>query len=208
MGGRLVLELARRGGTLGSVVALDPGGFWKGWQRHFFYLSLAMSIRAIRALRPLLPRLLQHPAGRTLLMAQLSARPWRITERFAQDELGSYATNPVFDEILWNLAYGEAQQGAPRGAIASPLTIGWGRSDRVCLPGQAKRALELFPDAKLHWFDRCGHFPQWDSPDEAVRLILSSTLTEPAPRSVERTQSREHEPMTINPRARPNPSPA
>jgi pimeloyl-ACP methyl ester carboxylesterase len=37
MGARLVLELARRGGIVGSVVSLDPGGFWEGWQRHFFY---------------------------------------------------------------------------------------------------------------------------------------------------------------------------
>ncbi|HVF80892.1 MAG TPA: alpha/beta fold hydrolase, partial [Flavisolibacter sp.] len=41
MGGRVVLELARRGGVLGSVVSLDPGGFWEGWQRHFFYYSIA-----------------------------------------------------------------------------------------------------------------------------------------------------------------------
>ena len=30
MGARLVLELARRGGVLGAVVSLDPGGFWQG----------------------------------------------------------------------------------------------------------------------------------------------------------------------------------
>jgi pimeloyl-ACP methyl ester carboxylesterase len=30
LGGRLVLEMARRG-KAGAVVALDPGGFWEGW---------------------------------------------------------------------------------------------------------------------------------------------------------------------------------
>ena len=30
MGARLVLELARRGGIVGGVVALNPGGFWQG----------------------------------------------------------------------------------------------------------------------------------------------------------------------------------
>ena len=44
MGARLVLELARRGGVLGSVVALDPGGFWAGWQRHAFYSSIWTSV--------------------------------------------------------------------------------------------------------------------------------------------------------------------
>ncbi len=37
MGARLVLELARRGGVLGAVVSLDPGGFWRGWERHAFF---------------------------------------------------------------------------------------------------------------------------------------------------------------------------
>jgi pimeloyl-ACP methyl ester carboxylesterase len=45
----------------------------------------------------------------------------------------------------------------------------------VTVPRQAARATELFPDAVLHWFAQCGHFPQWDAPDEAVQLILDST---------------------------------
>src|ERR1019366_3383037 len=44
MGARLVLELARRGG-MGSVVALGPGGFWQGWERHALYTSIGASIR-------------------------------------------------------------------------------------------------------------------------------------------------------------------
>ena len=34
MGARLVLEMARRGRAR-AVVALDLGGFWKGWERTF-----------------------------------------------------------------------------------------------------------------------------------------------------------------------------
>lgn len=56
--------------------------------------------------------------------------------------------------------------------------IGWGRRDRVCFPRQAKRALALFPDAQLHWFDRCGHFPHWDAPAETAQLILSALSSE------------------------------
>ncbi|GAB3664150.1 hypothetical protein GCM10027594_32570 [Hymenobacter agri] len=37
MGARLVLEMARRGGSLGAVVSLDPGGFWEGWEIPVFY---------------------------------------------------------------------------------------------------------------------------------------------------------------------------
>jgi len=39
MGARIVLELARRG-NVGNVVALDPGGFWRGWERTFFKITI------------------------------------------------------------------------------------------------------------------------------------------------------------------------
>jgi pimeloyl-ACP methyl ester carboxylesterase len=91
------------------------------------------------------------------------------------DEMSSFADSPVFDELLYHLAYGEEQKGTTRNSITKPLVIGWGRRDLVCFPGQARRALAKFPDAQLYWFDRCGHFPQWDRPEEIVRLILDAT---------------------------------
>ncbi len=175
MGARLVLELARRGGVLGSVVALDPGGFWAGWQRHAFYSSIWTSVRLVRLLQPIMPALMRHVVTRTLLLAQLSAHPWRLSPHVLLSEMRSYAASPSFDELLWQLAYGEAQQGAPPGFLEHPVLIGWGRRDRVCFPSQAERAGRLFPDAQFHWFNRCGHFPQWDVPEETVRVILAHT---------------------------------
>lgn len=174
MGGRLVLELARRG-VMGSVVALDPVGFWRGWERHAFYHSLDVSIRLVRALSPVMPFLAKHAVTRRLLLAQLSAQPARLAPALVLDEMGSQTASPVFDELLYELAFGEAQRGALRGSIIHPLVIGWGRRDRLCHPRQAKRALALFPDARLHWFDDSGHFPHWDSPDATVKLVLDST---------------------------------
>jgi pimeloyl-ACP methyl ester carboxylesterase len=177
MGARLVLELVRRGNVLGSVVSLNPGGFWEGIQTHLFYGSIAVSIRLIRLLKSLglLRELTKNKISRTLLFAQFSAHPWHLHPKVAFDELNSYAASPVFDELLYNLAYGEQQQGCPAGSVQQPLVIGWGRQDRVCFPGQASKALELFPDAKLHWFNNCGHFPQWDQPQQTVDLILRVT---------------------------------
>jgi pimeloyl-ACP methyl ester carboxylesterase len=175
MGARLVLELARRGGIVGAVVSLDPGGFWRGWQRHAFYASLWASIRLVRRLQPVMPHLAQSAPARTLLLAQLSARPWQLSPRLVLDEMISYAASPSFDELLRQLAYGETQKGAPRGSIQPPLVIGWGRRDRVCFPDQAALAQELFPAARLHWFEECGHFPHWDAPEKTVSLILDST---------------------------------
>ncbi|MDB4962434.1 MAG: hydrolase [Myxococcales bacterium] len=178
MGARLVIELARRGGVLGSVVALAPGGFWRGWERHAFHRSIAASIRVLRALRHSLPRLAHSRVGRTLLLAQFSAHPWQLSPRIVRDELLAYVSAPSFDPLLESLATGETQKGAPAGSLDRPLVIGWGRKDRVCFPWQAKRALAAFPDAQLHWFDSCGHYPHWDAPAETTQLILDPMLAE------------------------------
>ncbi|QOY93085.1 alpha/beta fold hydrolase [Massilia sp. UMI-21] len=174
MGARLVLELARRGGVVGGAVALNPGGFWRGWERHAFFSSIYLSIRLLRLLRPALPSLCNTAIGRALLLAQFSARPTRLDPGIVSRELCSYVAAPAFDELLAELAYGEEQQGAPRHSMAHPLIIGWGRRDRVCFPRQAWRALAAFPDAQLHWFERCGHFPHWDAPGETVQLIRNA----------------------------------
>ena len=185
MGARLVLELARRG-VLGAAVSLDPGGFLQGWQVPFFYYSVAGSVRLVRLLQPIMHAITGSAVGRTVLLAQFSARPWKVPADVALTEMRSFANTPNFDELLKTLAYGKKQEGAPRGSIKHPLVIGWGRQDRVLPPSQAPRALAAFPDASLYWFDKCGHFPQWDQPEETVQLILSvisqSAATAPAER--------------------------
>ncbi|NEU09443.1 alpha/beta fold hydrolase [Flavihumibacter sp. R14] len=178
MGGRLVLELARRGGIVGAVVSLDPGGFWEGWERHVLFGSLSISIIIVRALQDRMAELTRSRLGRQVLFAQLSAHPERISPDLALNEMRSCAVSPSFDELLYAIVYGEEQQGSPKGTILKPLVIGWGLSDHVCFPGQAQRAMDLFGDAQLHWFKDCGHFPQWDSPQETVRLILHATSGE------------------------------
>lgn len=175
MGGRLVLELARRGNILGAVVALDPDGFWKGWQRHFFYGSMYLCIRLLRGLKPLLPGLARHNISRVLLLKQFATYPWRLSPRIVEQELQSLASCPVFDEVLWELAYGEAPKGTLRHSMPHPLVIGWGDRDRVCFSSESQKALDLFPDAQFYGFHPCGHFPQWEAPQDVVHLILSAT---------------------------------
>lgn len=174
MGGRIVLELARRG-VGGDTVALDPGGFWSDRELFVFGATLRPSISLVRALRGRLPSLLESVAGRTLLLAQFSARPWALScETVLPDVLG-LADAPSTSAALDALTKGPKQQGAPAGTVPGRVTIGWGRRDLVTVPKQAERATELFPDAALHWFERCGHYPQWDAPHEATRLILDCT---------------------------------
>ena len=174
MGGRIVLELARRG-VGGDTVALDPGGFWSDREQLVFGATLRPSIALVRTLRGALPALLGSAAGRTLLLAQLSARPWALSPATVLPDIRGLADSPSTGAALDALVKGPKQQGAPAGTLPGRATIGWGRRDLVTLPRQAARATGLFPNAVLHWFERCGHFPQWDAPQEATRLILDST---------------------------------
>jgi len=77
MGARLTLELAFRRRP-GAAMALDPGGFWTPRQRRVFGATVGASVRLVRALQPVLPRLSGNPVGRTLLFGQFSARPWAL----------------------------------------------------------------------------------------------------------------------------------
>lgn len=171
VGGRLVLELSRRG--IGRhCVALDPGGFWRGWEIRWFHWTLAASIRLVRLLRPLHADLSRNAFARTLLLAQLSARPWLLPPHLVAGELQSFAATPVFDAMLHELARGPLQQGTA--LTPGRVTIGWGRHDHLLLPRQAARAQAAFPSARLHWFERCGHFPHWDQPADTARVILET----------------------------------
>lgn len=174
MGARLVLELARRG-VGGNVVSLDPGGFWTDAQLKYFGTSVKASIALARALQPVLPVLTGNPVGRTALLSQFSRKPWALSSQLVLRELRGYATFPSVDAALHSLVHGPRQEGAPAGSLPGRVVIGWGRQDKVVLPSQANKAMELFPNATLHWFDKCGHFPQWDQPAETVELIVTST---------------------------------
>lgn len=173
MGARIVLELARRG-NVGNVVALDPGGFWRGWERNFFKTTIGVSGRLLRAIRPSLPTLSRNVATRTALLAQLSAHPWTLDPQVVATELTGLSNTSTFDALVRDLASGPEQLG-PAADPARRIVIGWGRHDRLCLPRQAARAKLALPSADLHWFEASGHFPMWDMPEETVAVILAAT---------------------------------
>ncbi|MET0698181.1 MAG: alpha/beta fold hydrolase [Mycobacterium sp.] len=173
MGARMVLEMARRGHG-GTVVALDPGGFWSDRERTVFGASVGASVALVRRIQPMLPVLTRSKAGRTALLLQFSAKPWRLPPDLVLQELRSFDKATSLDEALSALAHGPKQQGMQPDSRRSPIVIGWGRNDRVTLPRQAARATALFPGARLHWFAACGHFPHWDQPEQAAALILGA----------------------------------
>lgn len=175
LGARVALELARRG-RVGATIALDPGGFWRGRERTWFRTTLIASIRLVRGLGSARPALCRSAVTRSLLLAQLSARPWKLDGGIVATELASFASTKTFEALVRDLA-AAPQQAGPAAESSSPVIIGWGRQDRLCLPRQAARAKAAFPSARVHWFDTCGHFPMWDQPEETVQLILEETAS-------------------------------
>lgn len=173
LGARMVLEMARRGHR-GATVALDPGGFWRGWETVMFKTTLTASLGLLRGLGGALEPIARTAAGRTALLAQLSAHPWKLDGALVASELTAFAATPTAGALIRDLASGPPQRG-PAAPGAGPVTIGWGRRDRLCLGAQAKRARAAFPGAAFHWFDHSGHFPMWDQPDEALQLVLAAT---------------------------------
>jgi len=172
MGAQFALALAKRGGITGGTVALNPAGFWRGWDQHLYYAVIYLSVRGARLLLPLVPHLAQYAWGRTLLYGLHTARPWQLSPKLVEHEARAYATAPAFDAILRSFVYGEAHEGAPANSITEPLLIGWGCQDRVCSSHQIERAAALYPDAELHYFSDAGHLPHWDAPQEVAALIL------------------------------------
>jgi pimeloyl-ACP methyl ester carboxylesterase len=172
MGARLVLELGRRGRS-GAVVSLNPGGFWQGAERGFVKATLAASGALLRGLRPALPTLAHNAAARSMLLAQLAARPWALNGDLVAKELKSIAGTATFDALVQDLAYGPPQEG-PAAAGTGAVVIGWGRHDRLCFPVQAERAQRAFPSARLVWFGRSGHFPMFEEPERTIDVILEA----------------------------------
>jgi pimeloyl-ACP methyl ester carboxylesterase len=56
--------------------------------------------------------------------------------------------------------------------ITTPTLIIWGKNDPVLPVRHALIAKEKIPNARLHVFDRCGHVPQLEYPEEFNKLAL------------------------------------
>jgi pimeloyl-ACP methyl ester carboxylesterase len=52
-----------------------------------------------------------------------------------------------------------------------PVSLIWGRNDKITPPEVAEEFNLLLPDAELHWIDCCGHAPMMEHPEEFNRLL-------------------------------------
>lgn len=171
LGGLTVLEMARRG-MVGSATALSPAGFASRAEHLAARLSLRISQAAARRLRSRADRMMRSSAGRRIAFSGTIAHPERIPPEEAAGHLRAFADAPWFVATMRSVGPMCFTGGT---AIDVPVTIGWGRKDRLLLPRQARRAAAEIPRARVEMMDDCGHAPMYDDPALVTRLILETS---------------------------------
>jgi pimeloyl-ACP methyl ester carboxylesterase len=55
--------------------------------------------------------------------------------------------------------------------IEIPVSLIWGKNDKITPPEVALEFNQLLPDSELHWIDQCGHAPMMERPVEFNRFL-------------------------------------
>jgi pimeloyl-ACP methyl ester carboxylesterase len=168
MGGAIALELAR-GRALSSVCAFSPAGFWTPAERRFCQLSLGALSATPAAARSAVEALARTRAGRVALFSQNFGYPSRLPAEEAVATLRDVWASPAMAGALE--AFRRYRFADPEQLRSTPLTIAWGRRDRL-LPYrlQAPRARALLPWA-THVTLGAGHVPFFDDPAAVAEVI-------------------------------------
>ncbi len=160
MGGAVALAVAARDpGRIASLTLIAPSGF--GPEINAGYLRGFADAQTRRELKP--------------VIGQLFADESLVTRQLVEDLL-AYKRLDGVDAALHTLADtlldGDAQRGdsaAPLAAIsgALPVTVVWGRADRIIPAAQA----ESVAGAVRHLIDGAGHMPHMERPAEVQAAI-------------------------------------
>ena len=187
LGGWLGLELARIG-AVSSVTALAPAGLWKDQTRlerrlRFWF---GVWVGGARHAGPLVAAL-RTRVGRTVALAGLFGKPWRIPGQIAVDDAHHLATS-AFDETF----AASAETGGFSGgrSIDVPVTVAWCSRDPLFRRRHQSLA-ELPPQTRTEYLRGCGHVPTWDDPPLLLELIRSTVASVDA-----RTPAREAAPAS------------
>jgi 4,5:9,10-diseco-3-hydroxy-5,9,17-trioxoandrosta-1(10),2-diene-4-oate hydrolase len=57
------------------------------------------------------------------------------------------------------------------GSVKNEILVMWGLEDRVCPVDMAPGIIKAFPNASLHLLPNCGHWVQWEKPDDFNKLV-------------------------------------
>lgn len=169
LGGLIALESAAQG-QASSVTALSPAGFWRGdGYRTYLKGIFATAVTVAGVAQPVMPVLARTTLGRTLMYAWITARPGRVERRAATGDLRALVRSRAAVQAALSEADYAFDSPLPDDV---PVTIGWGRQDRVLCPAQARQARRQLPGATHEWLAGCGHVPMSDQPQLIADIIL------------------------------------
>ena len=57
-------------------------------------------------------------------------------------------------------------------SLSTPTMLFWGTDDEIIPVKHAHRAAQMIPNAEMHVFEDCGHWPQMERTEEFNRLML------------------------------------
>jgi len=170
LGGWVALELGKTDRAL-SVTAMNPAGFWARPLGPRPEVARRTAKRLLPLARPAMATL----RGRRLALAGSMAHPERVPPAAAYRLVRAYARSPGFSR-----ANAEMRRTVFAGieTIRVPVTLAW--SDRDRLVGRPKGNV---PGVRMLTLLDCGHVPTWDSPEQVVAAILSTTRAAEAERT-------------------------
>ena len=167
LGGRLGLELARRGRAR-SVVAVAPSGTNVLPERLYQLTGMVAARLVARGLRPALPRLARSRVARSALLLGLRAQPWRSGEQELLALEQGFGSSPDFwSQLVWALLL-DVPLGITR--IRVPVTLAQGVLDPVA-PMQTPRFAAMIPGSTFAFLPWSGHAPHSDQPELIARLV-------------------------------------
>jgi pimeloyl-ACP methyl ester carboxylesterase len=178
MGGAIALELARAG-VVASATAISPVGF--GTAREVRYAQ--RSIRASRAIaariRPVAPALARSGVGRSVVLGQMHARPWRLSADETLASIDAFVDAPWVEPALEAFGRYRFHDGDELRGV--PVTVAWGTRDALLIPRQAARARRMLPWARHVALRGCGHLPFHDDPDAVAAVLIAGSEDQSMP---------------------------
>lgn len=167
MGGRLALEMARRGRGL-SVVAISPHGAFdeREGQRELRLLKVQRLFAVPASHFGTLP--FRTRLGRRVTLRYASANPDLVLPEDAAAATVTFARCPGFDSALRSIS-SETISGLEE--IDCPVLILWGDQDRILSPAQGPRIASRVRDAELRSLPGLGHVPMPEDPDLVAGLV-------------------------------------
>jgi pimeloyl-ACP methyl ester carboxylesterase len=170
LGGWVALELAALR-PLASVALLSPAGLWPGGTPRYARLSLRATRELSYWLERPLSALMRFRVARSAALAQVFARPGRLSPEQARAAIGAAARCTGFVSTLRATADRHYRCTVP---IDAPVTVAFGSRDRILLPGTSRHVEQLPAGARVVALPGCGHVPMSDDPPAVAALLAAA----------------------------------